>query len=209
LEKLKTPGESNKMFRMNVKLFNKLHDLLVSTYGLESTGHMNSIESVAIFLLVCGHGTSYSALHGIFKHSSETISRKFAEVLNSMVAMASSYIKPIDPNFSTTHPRIANDHRMMPHFKDCIGALDDTHILATPAPEDLIRYIGQSGKAAQNVFAIVDSDMQFTYASIGQPGSMHDTSMLFHALRHDHDIFPHPPPGMLITTLFLRNTVQT
>jgi hypothetical protein len=26
-------------------------------------------------------------------------------------------------------------------------------------------------------------------ASIGQPGSMHDTSMLFHALRHDHAHF--------------------
>jgi hypothetical protein len=40
-------------------------------------------------------------------------------------------------------------------------------------------------------------------ASIGQPGSMHDTSMLFHALRHDHDTFPHPPQGMLITVNFL------
>jgi hypothetical protein len=42
--------------------------------------------------------------------------------------------KIVDPNFCTTHPRIANGHRMMPHFKDCIGALDGTHIVATPAP---------------------------------------------------------------------------
>jgi hypothetical protein len=40
--------------------------------------------------------------------------------------------------------------------------------------------------------------MRFTYASIGQPGSMHDTSVLFHALRHEHDKFPHPPQGMFI-----------
>jgi hypothetical protein len=71
--------------------------------------------------------------------------------------------------------------------------LDDTHILATPSSEDLIRYIGRSGKATQNVLAIVDFDMRFTYASIGQLGSMHDTSVLFHAIRHDHDTFPHPP----------------
>lgn len=181
---------------MNASLFYKLHDLLVGNYGLKSSLHMSSMESLAIFLLVCGHGTSTSGVHGIFKHSAETISRKFEEVLICMVAMSADYIKPIDPNFSTTHPRISNDRRMMPHFKDCIGALDGTHISATPRPEDQIRYIGRSGKATQNVLGIVDFDMRFTYASIGQPGSMHDTNVLFHALRHDHSTFPHPPLGM-------------
>jgi hypothetical protein len=55
---------------------------------------------------------------------------------------------------------------------------------------------------AQNVLGIVDFGMCFTYASIGQLGSMRDSSVLFHALRHDHDIFPHPPRGMLITPFF-------
>jgi hypothetical protein len=63
------------------------------------------------------------------------------------------------------------DRRMMPHFKDCIGSLDGTHISVTPCPNDLIRYIGRSGAATQNVLAIVDFDMRFTYASVGQPGS--------------------------------------
>jgi hypothetical protein len=81
---------------------------------------------------------------------------------------------------------------MMPHFKDCIGALDGTHITATPPPHDLIRYIGRSGKPTQNVMAVVDFDLRFTYASIGQPGSMHDTNVLFHALEQDKTNFPHP-----------------
>lgn len=85
---------------------------------------------------------------------------------------------------------------MMPHFKDCIGALDGTHINATPLVEDVIRYIGRTGKATQNVMAVVDFDMRFTYASIGQPGSMHDTNVIFHALRNDTENFPHPPAGM-------------
>jgi hypothetical protein len=59
--------------------------------------------------------------------------------MNCMVTMAAAYIKP--SNFPTAHAMIANDRRMMPHFKDFIGALDVTHILATPPPEDLIRYI--------------------------------------------------------------------
>jgi hypothetical protein len=43
---------------------------------------------------------------------------------------------------SSTHSRISGDCRMMPHFKDCIGALNGTQISATPHAEDLIRYIG-------------------------------------------------------------------
>ena len=159
---------------------------------------MNSIESLAMFLLICGHGTSISALHGIFKHSTETISRKFDEVLMCLISMCKDYIRLIDLNFSTTHSRLTNDRRMMPYFKDCIGALDGTHISATPPPKDQIRYIGRSEKSTQNVLAIVDFDMRFTYASIGQPGSMHDTSVLFHAIEHDHDKFPHPPQRMYV-----------
>jgi hypothetical protein len=88
-----------------------------------------------------------------------------------VVGTCENYIRPIDPNFRTTHPRIANDRRMIPYFKDCIGALDDTHIAATPPPHDLIRYIRRSGKEIQNVLAVVDFDLRFTYASIRQPGS--------------------------------------
>jgi hypothetical protein len=95
---------------------------------------MSSIKSLAIFLFIYGHGMS-------------TISRKFEKVLIIVVGTCENYIRPIDPNFRTTHPRIANDRRMIPYFKDCIGALDDTHIAATPPPYDLIRYIGQSSKA--------------------------------------------------------------
>jgi hypothetical protein len=196
VEKLNTPGESHKQFRMNAQLFYMLHDVLVDKYGLQSTIHMSSLESLAIFLLVCGQAMSNSGIDGIFKHSSETISRKFEEVLICMVSMSADYIRPVDPNFSSTHPRITNDRRMMPHFKDCIGALDGTHISATPCPNDLIRYIGRSGTATQNVLAIVDFDMRFTYASVGQPGSMHDTNVLFHALELDANKFPHPPLGM-------------
>lgn len=195
-ENLQTPNGSHKMFRMQTAVFYSLHELLVSTYGLKSSIHMNSIEALAMFLMACGHGWSNGATQYVFNHSGETISRKFEDVLHCMVAMCEDYIRPIDPNFSTTHPRISNDRRMMPFFKDCIGALDGTHISATPPSHDAIRYFGRSRKATQNVLAVVDFDLRFTYASIGQPGSMHDTSVLFHALTKDQDKFPHPPQGM-------------
>src|SRR6266498_2663250 len=101
METLNTPGESHKMFRMNASLFYSLHELLVSTYGLQSSIHMNSMEALAIFLIAYGHGWSNSALHNIFKHSGETISRKIGEVLNCVVAMCEDYIRP--PHNSRPH----------------------------------------------------------------------------------------------------------
>ncbi|XP_015688267.2 protein ALP1-like isoform X3 [Oryza brachyantha] len=194
-ETLRTPGESHHMFRMNSELFCKLHDLLVSTYDLKSTNHMNSIESVAIFLFILGGGESNRRVQNRFKHSGETISRKFEEVLFSVVSMCKDYICPKDPNFRRAHSRIKNDKRMLPHFKNCIGAIDGTHVAVNPPHEEYIRYIGRYKSPTQNVMAAVDFDMRFTYASIGQPGSMHDTSVLYHALEVDKDIFPHPPQG--------------
>ncbi|KAF2286260.1 hypothetical protein GH714_012884 [Hevea brasiliensis] len=47
-----------------------------------------------------------------------------------------------DPTFSNIPPEILNDDRYMPHFKDCIGAIDGTHVSACVQEENLIRFIG-------------------------------------------------------------------
>ena len=57
-------------------------------------------------------------------------------------------------------------------MKDCIGALDGTHIRASIAGEKSIRYIGRTCIPSQNVLAICDFDMCFIYASIGPSGAM-------------------------------------
>nr|ACG44862.1 hypothetical protein [Zea mays] len=38
------------MFRMSKPIFGSLHDVLASTYGLQSTCQMSSIEALAMFL---------------------------------------------------------------------------------------------------------------------------------------------------------------
>nr|XP_040259779.1 uncharacterized protein LOC120976652 [Aegilops tauschii subsp. strangulata] len=202
-ETLRTPGESHRMFRMNSTMFHNLHDLLVSTYGLKSTTHMSTFEALPLFLYVCGGCHSNRGVQNRFKHSGGTISRKFDLVLHSLVKMSKDFVRPKDPNFSTVHDRIRNDRRMWLHFKDCIGAIDGTHILATVKPEDVIRYIGRSGSTTQNVMAVCDFDMCFTYASIGQPGAMHD-SVLYHALVADKDVFLHPPEGIFLLYVHIR-----
>ncbi|WVZ79578.1 hypothetical protein U9M48_027143 [Paspalum notatum var. saurae] len=67
-----------------------------------------------------------------------------------------------------------DDRKAYPHFKDCIGALDGTYIRVSLSPDDQIRFIGKSGIPTQNVLAVSDFDMRFTYVSTGQRGAMHD-----------------------------------
>jgi hypothetical protein len=104
---------------------------------------------------------------------------------------------------NTVHKRIKGDRRMWPHFKGCIRAIDGIYIAAIPTPRDYVRCIDRSGTPTENVMVVVDFDMCFTYVSIGQPGSMHDTSVLFHAIEHDTSDFPHPPHGIYFFWFYL------
>jgi hypothetical protein len=98
---------------------------------------------------------------------------------------------------------------MWPHFKGCIEAIDATHIGAIPTPRDYVRYIDRSDTLTQNVMVVVDFDMHFTYVSTGQPGSMHDISVLFHAIEYNTSAFPHPPHGIYFFCFYLLHTVSS
>jgi hypothetical protein len=55
------------------------------------------------------------------------------------------------------------------------------------SPEQQVRYIGKTGIPTQNVLAVCDFDMCFTYVATGQPGAMHDTSVLYNAISVDKE----------------------
>ena len=58
-------------------------------------------ESVAICLLILGHGICNRMVQEIFPHSSETISRHFEKMITLLGAhFTTAYIKPSDPTFS-------------------------------------------------------------------------------------------------------------
>jgi hypothetical protein len=185
LEILRTPGECQNELRMSTEIFTDLHNLLVSRYGLQPSMHMNTYETLAIFLFICAGNESNRKTQNRFNHSGETIHRKFDQVLEALILMAKHFIVPKDANFRTVHKRIRDDKRAYPHFKDCIGALDGTHIRVALHPNEQVRYIGKSGIPTTNVLAICDFDLRFTYVSVGQVGSKHDTSVLYDAMHVD------------------------
>jgi hypothetical protein len=59
--------------------------------------------------------------------SLRTVHSMFHKVLKCVVKLAADIIKPVDPQFRTMHHRLRNP-RFYPYFKDCIGAIDETHV---------------------------------------------------------------------------------
>ncbi|XP_020578732.1 uncharacterized protein LOC110023585 [Phalaenopsis equestris] len=85
-----------------------------------------------------------------FQHSSETISRYFSEDIHAPVSLVAQIVKPKYPSFASTPGKIVNDPHYMPYFKNCIGAIDDTHVDARLPNQDKVAYIGRSGLTTQN-----------------------------------------------------------
>jgi hypothetical protein len=98
-----------KMFRMSPEVFEALHDLLVSTYGLTSSNKVSSTESLAMFLWIVRGPQSFSQAKNRFKRSLWIIHTKFHEKLKCLRKLAKDNIKPRDPTFSTEHERVRED----------------------------------------------------------------------------------------------------
>jgi hypothetical protein len=99
------------------RLPDDLHKLLVERYGLKPSVHMSTEESLGILFFICSGNESNRKCQNRFKHSGETISRKFEDVLFCLMDMAKELIRPKDPNFHTMHRRIRDDKRAYLYLK--------------------------------------------------------------------------------------------
>ncbi|XP_018453719.1 uncharacterized protein LOC108824838 [Raphanus sativus] len=82
----------------------------------------------------------------------------------------------------TTCAKIRESTKFYPYFKDCIGAIDGTHIFATVPKCDVPSYRNRKGFVSQNVLATCNFDLEFMYVLSGWEGSAHDSKILSDAL---------------------------
>ncbi|KAG8379759.1 hypothetical protein BUALT_Bualt07G0122800 [Buddleja alternifolia] len=174
-------------FRLTKPVFMELCRELTYKYGLQPTRAMSIYEEVGIFLMMCAHGVDNRLMQEIFNHSGETISRHFHRVLKVIGKLAGDIIKP-HPNYNDgegyhkpQHCRIA-----------LIGAIDGTHVKVRLPQGQAIPYIGRKGFATQNILAVVDFNMCFTFAWAGWEGAAHDNRIFGEAIRGSNLNFPHP-----------------
>ncbi|KAM3220956.1 hypothetical protein P3L10_020224 [Capsicum annuum] len=71
---------------------------------------------------------------------------------------------------------------------DCVGAINGTHMLASVPIEQQNRLCGQKGITTQNVLAVINFNLKFTYALAGWEGSAHDSRILKDALERPHGL---------------------
>ena len=189
------------MFRVERQLFNRLHNILVESYGLQSTTKMSSVEALAIFLWIVGAPQSIRQADDRLVRSLETISRTFNKVLRCLLRLAPNIIRPRDPEFSELHPNLENPD-FWPYFNDCIGAIDGTHVKLVVPKTKRIQSLNRYNETSQNVLVVCDFDMRFTFVLSGWPGSAHDMRVFKDATTTHAHKFPHPPQGKVMQLLF-------
>ncbi|XP_070056672.1 uncharacterized protein [Nicotiana tomentosiformis] len=104
--------------------------VITDKYGIQPTRGMSVYEKLGMFLMICAHSAENRLIQEIFQHSGETIHRHIHSVLKSIGELARDIIR-LQLNYNDG----VGDHkpynrRYLPFFKDCIGALDGTHVKA-------------------------------------------------------------------------------
>ncbi|XP_052886996.1 uncharacterized protein LOC128295457 [Gossypium arboreum] len=114
-----------------------------------------------------------------YYRSTETIHRYFRVVLRAVLKLYKLVVRLPD---ESTPSEIRNNPRFYPYFKDCIGALDGTHVRASVPLNIQGRFRSRKGGTTQNVLAAITFDLKFSYVLAGWEGSAHDSRILSDAL---------------------------
>ncbi|XP_061344936.1 uncharacterized protein LOC133290830 [Gastrolobium bilobum] len=174
-------------------VFNKLCMLMAQKGWLANSRYIRFDEQLGIFLYLIGHESSNRNVCERFQRSGQTISKYFSKVLNEMLQLAREIIKP--PPFDMVPKEIKDNPKHFPYFKDCIGAIDGTHVSATLPENKQIPFRGRKQITTQNVMCACSFDMKFTFVYAGWEGSANDCRIFSTALETPRLEFPHPPPG--------------
>ncbi|CAA6653761.1 unnamed protein product [Spirodela intermedia] len=138
-----------------------------------------------MFLNTVGHGMSNRIISRNFARSGETVSRYFNIVLKAIGSLKDDYIRGPPPS---PPPDITSDTRYWPWFKDCVGAINGTHLPASVPAEIRSRFRGQEELPTQNILAAVNFDLTFSYVLAGWEGSADDSKILNDALERENGL---------------------
>ncbi|KAH6800671.1 hypothetical protein C2S52_001135 [Perilla frutescens var. hirtella] len=173
------PQSFRQLYRMYPDAFLKLCSIIRDKTPLQDTRHICVEEMVATFLIIVGHIDRYCNVRQRFSRSHFATSQNFNKVLKALNMIAPDMMVK---SSIQTPAKIQDCTRFMPFFKDCIGAIDGTHIPATITCREVSSFRNRHGMQSQNVLAACNFDLQFMYVLSGWEGSAHDSKLLSDAL---------------------------
>ena len=199
------PDTCKQNFRMEIYVFIYLCKELKKRYHLKGTRKLTVEELMAMFFSTLGHEFGNRIVQERFQHSGETVSRHFTHILMVVSRMTIDIINPINIEFRDVPSKIRDDERYWPYFKDCIGAIDGTHMPVKISLSKQIPYIGRKWTPTHNVMAVCDFCMYFTFVWAGWEGTAHDTRIFLEAIRKEELRFPHPLRGLHLIKIKIMN----
>ncbi|KAJ4801431.1 nuclease [Rhynchospora pubera] len=180
LYQILTSPRTREVIRMGPRAFLDLCKKLETEGGLRPTRQASIEEQVAKFLYILGHNVRNRPICFFFRRSGETNCRHFHKVLKSVIMLGGSYFH--QPDGSRIPVQVSSNRKYFPYFKDCLGAIDGTHIRAKVSPLDAPRYRGRKEYPTQNVLAACTFDLKFTYVLPGWEGTASDSKIIKSAL---------------------------
>jgi hypothetical protein len=159
---------------MKIPTFMQLQALLQDNGVLYDSKHVKSTEKLGILLYMLITGLSNRKLQERFQRSASTISITVNQLIMDLVnkrVLVRKFIS-LPTADSQTPAEILSNPKFSPYFNDCVGAVDGSHIPVSV--NDQAPFINRKGYASQNVLAICNFNMEFTYVMPGWEGSAHD-----------------------------------
>ncbi|KAL6841999.1 hypothetical protein ACP4OV_028199 [Aristida adscensionis] len=146
-------------------------------------------EKLAFFLYMLSHNASYEDLAGYFGHSNDTFHRHINHFFKKVIpTLSCRFLQAPNPNL--VHPKILDSDRFYPFFKDCLGAIDGTHIPISIDPEKASPFRNRKGTLSINVMVACDFDLNITLISSGWEGSATDSRVLRSAMSKGFQVPP-------------------
>jgi len=110
-----------------------IEELLIRNGGLRQTRYMSTTEQLGIFLYAVRSDLPIRGLCERFQRSKETIGRVFHKVMRCFLRkdVYGFAIQPIQEG-ALISDTIQYNYKFFPWFKDCVGAVDGTHIPVSP-----------------------------------------------------------------------------
>jgi hypothetical protein len=161
-----------------------LEDLLIRKSCLRNTKNMGTTEQLGIFLYAVVTDLSMRKLAERFQRSTETIQRVYHKVMNCF--LYKEIYKSVIQSATSSTPlpvHLETNSKFYPWFKDCVGAIDGTHIPVSPPASERAMWRDRNTNLTQNVLAVCNFDMKFTDMLCGWEGSTADSTLWIEAQR--------------------------
>jgi hypothetical protein len=101
--------------------------------------------------------------------------RQFNSILDALLYLHRDVVELPGDSTST---QIQNNSKFFPYFKDCLGALDESHIPCCVPENTTAAFRNRKGTMTQNISGVVSFDMTFAFVYAGWEGSAHDGQVL-------------------------------